>query len=147
MMEPEQGAPKLPVSRGCRQRAAQPPQHPLMDELFLRDARERTTSRVIERRPPKTCEGERCRFLAAGEDLQELGERLGLRISEPEGSRRWRGRSCVGKPKAELAVDHSNHGGLAAADMTAQDGVSPQLPQAWGLTASSGRLARCRRTC
>src|SRR5260370_11212198 len=104
MIETEQGAPQLPVARGCRQRAAQTPQQPLMDELFLRDARERTASCVLERRPPKTCEGERCRFLAAGEDLQELGERLGLRISEPEGARRWRGRSCVGQPKADPAA-------------------------------------------
>jgi predicted small metal-binding protein len=33
------------------------------------------------------CEGESCGFLAAGKDLQELGERLGLRIREPERAR------------------------------------------------------------
>src|SRR5260221_6145290 len=100
-----------------------------MDELLLRDAREPTASRVLERRPSKPCEGERRRFLAAGEDLQELGERLGLRSSEPEGARRWRGRSCVGKPKADLAVDHSNHGGLAVADVTAQDASAHNFPE------------------
>ncbi len=59
-----------------------------MDELLFRDACEPMTSRVLDRRTSETSEGQRCRFLAAGEDLQELGERLGLRISEPERSGR-----------------------------------------------------------
>jgi hypothetical protein len=34
------------------------------------------------------CKGVRCRFLAAGEDLEELGKRLGCGISEPERAHR-----------------------------------------------------------
>jgi hypothetical protein len=86
MVETEQSTAQLPVRRGCWQCAAQSPQQPLMNELLSRDARKRTARGVLEGRISETCEGERRRFLATGEDLQQLGERLGLRIPEPERS-------------------------------------------------------------
>src|SRR5271154_2798653 len=81
------------------------------------------------------CEGERCGFLAAGKHLQEVGERLGLRIHEPERARGWRGRTRVGKPKADLAIDQLDHGGLASVD-----GVCswvPQLGDQWPVLVAS----------
>ncbi len=55
-----------------------------MNELLSRDPRKCTASRVFDGPTAETCEGERRQFLAAGEDLQQLGERLGLCIPQPE---------------------------------------------------------------
>jgi hypothetical protein len=65
VVKAEQDVSQLPISRGCRQRPAQTSQQPLMNELLPRDAREPTAARIRDRRTPKTCEGEECRFLAA----------------------------------------------------------------------------------
>ena len=57
-----------------------------MNELLSGDARQCTASGVLEERISETCEGERCRYLAAGETLQQLRERLGLPVPEPQRS-------------------------------------------------------------
>ena len=59
-----------------------------MDQLFLCDACKSAASRILQWRTPKMREGECRRFLAASEDLQQLGERLGLSIPESERFRR-----------------------------------------------------------
>ena len=104
VVETKQGSAQLPVRRRCRQCAAQSPQQPLMNELLFGDARKCTASNVLEWRISETCEGERRRFLAAGENLQQLRQRLGLRISKPERSGQRRRGNRVGEPKADLAV-------------------------------------------
>src|ERR1700739_4850333 len=68
-VETQKGATQLPVRRGRRQRIAQSPQQPLMDQLFLCDARKPTASRILEGRASKMCKGVRRRFLTAGKDL------------------------------------------------------------------------------
>ena len=125
----EQGTAQLPVRRGCGQCAAQSPQQPFMNELLFCDACKCTASGVLEGRTSETGEGERRRFLAAGENLQQLGERLGLRIPEPERSGEWRGRNRVGEPKADLLVDRSGHGGLPPADVAAAVSVSSRVAE------------------
>jgi hypothetical protein len=42
-----------PLQRGCRQRAVQASQRPLMNELLSRDAREPTPRRILDERRPK----------------------------------------------------------------------------------------------
>ena len=86
VIETEQGTAQLPVRRGRWQCAAQSPQQPLMNELLTRNPRKCTASGVLEGRISETGEGKRRRFLAAGENLQQLRQRLGLRIPEPEWS-------------------------------------------------------------
>src|SRR5271156_2988248 len=49
VVETQKGAAQLPVRRGCRQRIAQSPQQPLMDQLFLCDTRKPTASRILDR--------------------------------------------------------------------------------------------------
>ncbi|HZD28043.1 MAG TPA: hypothetical protein VE251_05025, partial [Xanthobacteraceae bacterium] len=47
IVETQKGAAQLPVRRGRRQRIAQSPQQPLMDQLFLCDTRKPTASRIL----------------------------------------------------------------------------------------------------
>ena len=105
VVETKQGPAQLPVRRGCWQCVAQFPQQPLMNELLFCDVRKCTASNVLEGQISETCEGEQRRFLAAGENLQQFRQCLGLRISEPERSGQRRGGNRVGEPKADLAVD------------------------------------------
>ncbi|MGA8756574.1 MAG: hypothetical protein WB611_09610 [Stellaceae bacterium] len=81
-----------------------------MNELVFCDARKCKASSGLNRRISETGKGERCRFLAAGEDLQQLGESVGRRIPEPERSGERRRGNCFGAPKADLVVDLSGHG-------------------------------------
>src|ERR1700751_2643064 len=129
MVETQKGAAQLPVRRGCRQRIAQSSQQPLMNELLLCNARERAASRLFEGRISETCEGDRRRLLAAGKDLQQLGKRLGLRISEPERLGEGHGWNRVGEPKANLLVDWSGHGGIPLADAIAVDSVRSPIAE------------------
>jgi hypothetical protein len=57
-----------------------------VNELVFGNAGKCTASSVLDGRNSQTCEGERRGFLAAGENLQQLRQRLGLRIPEPERS-------------------------------------------------------------
>lgn len=110
LVETEQGVAQFPVRRGRRQCAPQSPQQPFMNEFVFCDAREYMAGSVLNGRSCETAEGERRRFLAAGEDLQQLGEGVGRRIPEPERSAERRGGNCFGEPKADLVVDRSGHG-------------------------------------
>jgi hypothetical protein len=129
MIETQKGAAQLSIRRECRQPATQSPQQTLMDQFLVGDARQPTASSVLERRTSKMGKSVRRRFLAAGEDLEELGKRLGRGIAEPEWPDWKRGGKRISKPEAYLTLDQSDHGGLASVGVKMAAGVSSWVPQ------------------